>query len=162
MMITPAPPEERRADVPQDVISSDMRGGETLAIIFPKNAEPREGISVNERKYVWRGALYETGTSMPLTDAEWQTLTTAIDQWCAALPQFRELAPDEPRYSVNIRCSWMSTNTRFFRVPVDQVPPELMMLIEKEPVSLQYRSTCIQRKQHISGERYATGLVSLW
>jgi hypothetical protein len=126
--------EDRQRDYPHDHVIDDLRGGRILSLTFPKDEEPREIITVFDGTQVWRSSSQGEGEEIPLTDGEWQTLTTAIDQWCNALPQFRDLAPDEPRYSVNIRCSWRSNDTRFFRVPVDELPVELTMLIEKEPV----------------------------
>jgi hypothetical protein len=125
--------EERRDRIPRDHVIDDLRGGSILMLTFPKDEEPREIITVFDGTQVWRASLQSEGAEVPLTDEEWQTLNIAIDRWCETLPQFRDLAPDEPRYSVNIRCSWMSTDTRFFRVPVDHLPPELQMLIEHDP-----------------------------
>jgi hypothetical protein len=127
--------EERRDRIPRDHVIDDLRGGSILMLTFPKDEEPREIITVFDGTQVWRASLQSEGAEVPLTDEEWQTLNIAIDRWCETLPQFRDLAPDEPRYSVNIRCSWLSTDTRFFRVPVDHLPPELQMLIEHDPPS---------------------------
>lgn len=118
----------------EDVITEDIRGGRIVELYTPHDRSPREYLMVTDDGMAARGipyTYYDHETRLP--PADWEAVNALREAWCQSPPQFQDLQPGTPRYSVNLRCSWASIDTQFVRVPVDQLPPALARLLATVP-----------------------------
>jgi hypothetical protein len=56
--------------------------------------------------------------------------------WCQNHPSFREVHENEPFYAVGLDCGFDQTtgvDSRRIVIPPDELPPELIQIIEKVP-----------------------------
>ncbi len=117
----------------EDVITEDIRGGRIVELYTPHDRSPREFLMVTDDGMASRGIPYTNRRETRLPPEDWEAVNALREAWCQSPPQFRDLQPSTPRYSVNLRCSWASIDTQFVRVPVDQLPPALARLLATVP-----------------------------
>jgi hypothetical protein len=67
-----------------------------------------------------------------LTPEQWQIVRALRQNWCQDTPTFRELKDDEPFFDLGLRCN-NALDRRHIQIPVDELPPELVQLIETVP-----------------------------
>jgi hypothetical protein len=67
---------------------------------------------------------------LQLTPEQWQDFETLRQVWCFSPPFFLGTAEGKPGYDVALRCD---LTVRRVRVPADELPPELVLLLEMVP-----------------------------
>jgi hypothetical protein len=67
----------------------------------------------------------EDGLGTDLTGDDLNTFMQFYAAWCNNPPELREAAPDEPGFDLALCGTW--------RIPIDELPPELVTLIEAVP-----------------------------
>jgi hypothetical protein len=117
----------------EDVVIGDMRGGRIVQFYTPHDRSPRESLVIRDDGMASRGIPFTYHRETRLPPADWEAVNALREAWCQSPPQFQDLQPGTPRYSVNLRCSWASIDTQFVRVPVDQLPPALARLLATVP-----------------------------
>jgi hypothetical protein len=68
--------------------------------------------------------------ALQLAPEQWQDFETLRQVWCFSPPFFLGTAEGKPGYDVALRCD---LTVRRVRVPADELPPELALLLEMVP-----------------------------
>jgi hypothetical protein len=112
-----------------------MRGGTIARVRLPTTITPWQAINVEADGVVTRGynpVQSDKHMRIRLTADEQTAFEHFRTQWCAQVPAFRPLAPDEPFYDVGVRCG-AANSVKQAKVPVDMLPPILATLIAQLP-----------------------------
>lgn len=137
-----------RAKDTSRVYSVDMiatRGSSILVLRLPQPSEgdPWEEIVVNDKNAQSPRKAYRfpvVATDLQRSDVQlplpqWQTINNLRERWCESAPSWA-IEDDEPVYEVGLRCgnpSGFFPPTKRVSVPLDQLPSELVELIETVP-----------------------------
>jgi hypothetical protein len=78
--------------------------------------------------------------ALQLTPQQWQDFETLRQVWCFSPPFFLGTSGSEPGYDVALRCD---LTVRRVRVPADELPPELALLLE---IALPDRETELEQE----------------
>jgi hypothetical protein len=98
-----------------------IRGGMIARVRLPTTILPWQQIEIYDDGTVTRGfnpVQSDKHTRIRLTIDEQTAFAHFRTQWCAQVPAFRPLAPDEPFYDVGVRCSAAYT-VKQAKVPVE-------------------------------------------
>lgn len=136
---------ERSTVPPVEKIVGNAR--DVLALRFPQpSTKWQEDIIINSytkraRRYseYRRNANEIPSTGIALTQEQWHMIESLRMSWCQTPPSFREVHENEPFYAVGLDCGVTRTtftavsDRRRIIIPVDELPPELIQLIELVP-----------------------------
>lgn len=118
-------------------------GGKIFLLRFPKSPEVWEEITIRDaitgdppeimRNPVdTRNATGEDYIYINPTPEEWEQVITFGRNWCQHTPVFREPEEGEPFFDLGIQCNNMF-DERGLQIPADELPPDLVQLIEMVP-----------------------------
>jgi hypothetical protein len=129
-------------------------GGRIFAMKFPSSPSGRQEVIIvhdnREGQDPPRGAYrfqnpaewQRTAMYMPevvevqLTVEQWNAIYRLSERWCYDNPSFSEVQEGEPFYDVGTDCKRVVSKNRF-KIPPDELPPELVMLLEAVPSALE-------------------------
>lgn len=118
----------------------DADGHQEQVLVYPEGEIRREDMYIQTR-YSRMGC----GAKGQLPSDEREAVNALRVAWCATPPDFPQPAEDEPFYDLGLACGANPTgffvSRRRIQIPLDRLPPELQMLIDKLP-SVWEHNTC--------------------
>ena len=117
-------------------VTGYLRGGAILILRLPITTAPVEEIAVYEDGRVIRGfpkGAYNNGRRVPVTREQWEAADGLRALWCRTPPQFDTPRAGALEYQVGLRCTMF--NLKEVRIPEDQLPPALDVLVHIEPLA---------------------------
>ena len=118
-----------RSTVSDDSVVGYLRGGRIMIIRLPSTTGSQGMISIYANGSVGPPKHgYDSVPAVALPASTWTQVQALHDQWCKKKPVFSALRADEPYYVVGINCAIF--NQSEFRVPVNQLPPVLLELVQ--------------------------------
>jgi hypothetical protein len=110
-----------------------LRGDRALVLRYAVSSRSLEEIDVDEHGQATHVVLVATQVSQrqdkQLSMAQWRSIEALRRQWCNTPIAFRPLNPNEPFYTVAVRCP-STFRALSLKIPADSLPSALVDLVE--------------------------------